>query len=234
MKPFQFQQFTVQQDEKVFRVGTDAVLLGSLSSVDHKTNILEVGSGSGIISLMLAQRNSEAKILALDLDENAFNLTKLNFEDAQFHSRLKVLHRDFKHFKTDEKFDFIISNPPYFEENDSEKDKIARQTVELSFENLIEKSKSLLTQNGILSVIIPSDSANLFDKTAVKNQLFLNRRVNIYGQQSGVLKRTIVEVSVKKSKPKIEEFTIEKSPRKYSDQYLEATKDFHVFSKNVD
>ena len=127
----------------VFRVGTDGVLLGAASSVNEAKKILEVGTGTGLISLMLAQRNPNAQIHAIDIDENAVKLAAQNFENSPFKNRLAVSLEDYKNFNPKEKYDLIISNPPYFEENVSSKDIIARQQTELSFKPLIVKSKNL-------------------------------------------------------------------------------------------
>ena len=136
MKPFRFQQFDIQQSSDVFRVGTDAVLLGVLSSVHLAKKVLEVGTGTGIISLMLAQRNPEANILAIDINSEAVDIAQNNFSNSPFSERIKSQLQDFKKFETLEKFDLIISNPPYFEINSSDKDILARQRLELDFLDL--------------------------------------------------------------------------------------------------
>lgn len=231
MKSFKFKQFEIQQSKNVFRVGTDGVLLGSLANIDNASKVLEVGTGTGLISLMLAQRNSYAEFLGIDINEEAVSLTRSNFENSPFQLRLKNSHQDFKNFESDAKFDLIVSNPPYFEESDSEKDKLARQTVELNFLQLISKSSKLLSENGIFSVIIPSEVGNDFTKIANENQLFLIRQVNIKGIENSKVKRLILEFSLTKKEVEESECIIEKSPRQYSDQYLELTKEFHVFKE---
>ncbi|KUJ50488.1 tRNA1(Val) (adenine(37)-N6)-methyltransferase [Chryseobacterium sp. JAH] len=229
MKPFKFKQFEIHQSSAVFRVGTDGVLLGVLANVSQANNVLEVGTGTGLISLMLAQRNSGAYFLGVEINEEAVHLTRLNFENSPFNVRLKNILQDFKAFETAEKFDLIVSNPPYFEENPSSKDIIARQTIELNFGELISKSAKLLSENGIFSVIIPYDVESVFIGIAQQNQLFLNRKINIYGIQNSKIKRLVLEFSLQQNVLEECDFVIEKSPRKYSDQYLEFTKEFHVF-----
>ena len=229
MKPFKFKQFEIQQSADVFRVGTDGVLLGALANINVAENVLEVGTGTGLISLMLAQRNLNANFLGIDINEEAVNLTKLNFQNSPFHLRLKNSLQDFKNFETHEKFDLIISNPPYFEVNSSDKDILARQTVELNFQQLISKSSKLLSEKGILSVIIPFEVGDYFIEIARENQLFLNRKINIYGIENSKIKRLVLEFSQIEKALEESDFIIEKSPRKYSDQYLELTKEFHVF-----
>ena len=127
MKTFHFKNFTINQSSKVFRVGTDGVLLGASTTVENAANILEIGTGTGLISLMMAQRNPNATITALDIDEDAVALASVNFRNSPFSSRLNAVLQDFKKHETHEKFDLIVSNPPYFEENPSEKDVLARQ-----------------------------------------------------------------------------------------------------------
>ena len=231
MKPFRFQKFDIIQHENVFRVGTDGVLLGALCQVENAQKILEGGTGTGLISLMLAQRNANTKITALDLNEDTVKLAQENLKNSPFSERLQVFHQDFKTFESQKEYDFVVCNPPFFEENNSVKDILARQQVELTFRNLIEKASVILSPEGIFSVIIPSESAQEFENLAEDLDLYLVRKVNIFGIENGALKRNVLEFSKKKSALKTLDFTIEKSPRKYSDQYLELTKEFHVFGK---
>ena len=231
MKPFRFQQFSIQQSKDVFRVGTDGVLLGAMCNVTNAKKILEIGTGTGLISLMLAQRNVSAKILAIDINENAVKLASENFRNSIFNENLKVELKDFKNFETNENFDLVVCNPPCFEKNASAKDVLARQQVELNFRNLVEKSTEIITKKGILSIILPSEAAKDVKSLAEEFNLYLVREINIYGIEGGNLKRNILEFSLAQKPLEISDFVIEKSPRKYSDQYLNLTKNFHVFGK---
>ena len=231
MKPFRFQQFSIQQSKDVFRVGTDGVLLGAMCNVKNAKKILEIGTGTGLISLMLAQRNVSAKISAIDINENAVKLASENFRNSIFYENLKVELKDFKHFETNENFDLVVCNPPFFEENASAKDVLARQQVELNFRNLVEKSTEIITKKGILSIILPSEAATDVKSLAEEFNLYLVREINIYGIEGGNLKRNILEFSLAQKPLEISDFVIEKRPREYSDQYLNLTKNFHVFGK---
>ena len=231
MKPFRFQQFSIQQSKDVFRVGTDGVLLGAMCNVKNAKKILEIGTGTGLISLMLAQRNVSAKILAIDINESAVKLASENFRNSIFNENLKVGLKDFKNFETNENFDLVVCNPPFFEENASAKDVLARQQVELNFRNLVEKSTEIITKKGILSIILPSEAATDVKSLAEEFNLYLVREINIYGIEGGNLKRNILEFSLAQKPLEISDFVIEKSPREYSDQYLNLTKNFHVFGK---
>ena len=231
MKRFRFQQFSIQQSKDVFRVGTDGVLLGAMCNVKNAKKILEIGTGTGLISLMLAQRNVSAKISAIDINENAVKLASENFRNSIFNENLKVELKDFKNFETNENFDLMVCNPPFFEENASAKDVLARQQVELNFRNLVEKSTEIITKKGILSIILPSEAATDVKSLTEEFNLYLVREINIYGIEGGNLKRNILEFSLAQKPLEISDFVIEKSPRKYSDQYLNLTKNFHVFGK---
>lgn len=231
MKPFKFQQFTINQSKEIFRVGTDGVLLGALTQVSSAENILEVGTGTGLISLMLAQRNPKVEITAIDINENAVQIAEENFSNSPFSERLSVFQGDFKNFNSAEKFDLIVSNPPYFEENTSSKDITARQKVELGFLDLISKSSELITENGIFGVIIPFESGEEFERISKQNGFYLIRKIKISGIINSKPKRLVLEFSKTEKTLTEEDFTIEKSPRQYSEQYLELTKDFHIFNK---
>jgi len=231
IRPFRFKYFDIQQSTDVFRVGTDGVLLGALANIDSAKTVLEVGTGTGLISMMVAQRNVDTKVLAVDIDKAAVELAAQNFLSSPFSERLEVIETDFKRFQSLQKFDAILSNPPYFEENDSVKDRIARQKILLNFEDLISNAVDAVSEMGTISVIIPADQKDLFVDTASLHGLYWVRNLQVYGREGKGLKRSILEFS-KQDKPLVcEDFIIEKGPREYSDQYLEATKDFHVFSK---
>ena len=191
---------------------------------------MEVGAGTGVISLMLAQRFSMLNILAIDINEKAVDLTTRNFFESPFSDRLKAQQVDFKNFEFGEKFDFIFSNPPYFEVNNSSKDVLARQKIELDFQDLIHSANRLLSERGVFSVIIPAQDENDFIALCKKENLYLQRRVSIRGIEGGEVRRVILAFSkTEVDRCVSEEFVIEKSPRQYSDQYLELTKDFHLF-----
>ncbi|WP_407478730.1 tRNA1(Val) (adenine(37)-N6)-methyltransferase [Elizabethkingia anophelis] len=226
MKPFVFKQFEILQDKEVFRVGTDGVVLGALCNGEGAVRALEVGCGTGLISLMLAQRFSSAVFDALDINTKAVEIAGQNFSNSPFANRLNVVEINYNDFESVEKYDLIVSNPPYFE-SDSSKDLIARHQVLLSFQQLIYKSARLISDTGILSVIIPCDDAENFITIAQDNNLYLIRKIDIYGIKGGKLKRNILEFSRKLSQLVLEELVLEKEKRIYSDEYRELTKDFH-------
>ena len=212
MKPFHFKQFSILQDKNVFRVGTDGVLLGALASCEAAFRVLEVGTGTGLISLMTAQRNPKAEILALDINEKAVELAGQNFSNSPFRDRLRAELFDFKNYISEEKFDLILSNPPYFEQ-------------------LIQNSSALLAENGLFSVIIPKSSEAFFIEKCADFALKLRRRVVVRGTPQAEAKRCVLEFSFCEGEPQEEELILEVSPRCYSDEYLQLMRDFHVFEK---
>lgn len=225
---FRFQQFDIEQSASVFRVGTDAVLLGAMAS-PCEGNILEVGTGTGIISMMLAQRTPNAHITALDISQEACRLATHNFQRSPFSERLRALHQDFKRFSSVELFSQVVSNPPYFEVNHSQKDVLARQKVELNFVQLIEKTAVLLSLHGIFSVIIPAQEEEVFSNICTRHGLFLNRKINIYGIKGGSLRRNVLEYSKAEMPVQSQDFVIEDHPRHYSQEYRTLTQAFHIF-----
>lgn len=206
---FCFKQFEILQDKEVFRVGTDGVVLGALCNGEGAVRALEVGCGTGLISLMLAQRFSSAVFDALDINTKAVEIAGQNFSNSPFANRLNVVEINYNDFESVEKYDLIVSNPPYFE-SDSSKDLIARHQVLLSFQQLIYKSARLISDTGILSVIIPCDDAENFITIAEDNNLHLIRKIDIYGIKGGKLKRNILEFSRKLSELVLEELVLEK------------------------
>ena len=151
MKPFIFKQFKIQQDNTAMKVGTDGVLLGAWADSENATNILDIGTGTGLIALMLAQRNLKANITAIEIDEQASLQASENFNNSPWEIRLSIKNLKLQDFVVEEKFDLIVSNPPFFnntfQANSSERN-IARQTETLSFNELLKNTASLLSENG--------------------------------------------------------------------------------------
>ncbi|HAV01986.1 MAG TPA: tRNA (adenine-N(6)-)-methyltransferase [Chryseobacterium sp.] len=233
MKPFHFQQFSVQQHSEVFRVGTDGVLLGALAQIEETAaSVLEVGTGSGIITLMLAQRYPEATFAAIDINPLAARLAGNNFKASPWSNRLTANVADFKTFETKFTLDHIVCNPPYFEVNDSGKDLWARQQLLLTFSDLIQTSSKVLASSGKLSVIIPADSEKTFTDISKQHQFSKSRQVMISGRRGSPPKRVVLEYTKNTNVQLIEEeLVLENNPREYSREYLELTKDFHIFKK---
>jgi tRNA1Val (adenine37-N6)-methyltransferase len=172
---FQFQQFRINQDRTAMKISTDAVLLGALAKMDEPAHILDIGTGTGVIALMLAQRYPNAKILGIELDQDAAEQAKGNAEASIFSERVEILQMPIQIFKTSRIFDLIVSNPPYFPDHLKSTDQKRNQalhTDQLSFEELLGKVVELLDQRGSFWVILPPRQMQDFGQLAEKKGLF--------------------------------------------------------------
>ena len=229
---FQFKQFLVRQEQSALRVGTDCVLLGAWSRVTGAGKILDVGTGTGAIALMLAQR-SEAEIHAVEINEGACNDALKNFADSPWSSRLKLYHEDFNHFCIAEStlYDLVVCNPPFFSRSLKSADfaaTLARHDVALSFEQLISGTRKILAPAGRLSVIVPVDAYDEFRETARLSGFYLSRKSVVIPKTGKPPKRLLLEFSVEPTFPVTEDLVILQGNNKYSDQFVALTKDFYL------
>tara|TARA_B100001758_G_scaffold247807_1_gene267418 strand:- start:1075 stop:1770 length:696 start_codon:yes stop_codon:yes gene_type:complete len=229
MSVFKFKKFNIIQEKSAMKVGTDAVLLASWVSCNNLTNILDIGCGTGLISLMLAQRNTKSKIVGIEIDKIASKEAKLNITNSDWKERIEIRNISLQNFNSKIKFDLIISNPPFFAQNKSHNRRdIARRTNKLSYKELIQRTIKLLENKGTFSVIIPKDSEEYFCKIAVSNKLHINKKCYIKGNQRSAIKRVMLELSFIKLKLIIEQLTIEKSRHEYTEKYINLCKDFYL------
>jgi tRNA1Val (adenine37-N6)-methyltransferase len=171
---FQFQQFRVEQDRCAMKISTDAVLLGSLAQSNSPKQILDIGTGTGVIALMLAQRFVEAQIIALELDPEAAAQAAKNCQASPFSQRIQVKEGRLQTYTEENRFDLIVSNPPYFPDhlksNDAKRNQ-AIHTDSLSFAELLQKARLLLTDNGSLWIILPPRQMRDFSALAAQQNL---------------------------------------------------------------
>jgi len=215
------------------KVGTDGVLLGAWTFTESCNTILDVGTGTGLIALMLAQR-SKASIDAIDIDRDAVVQTSGNISSSVFANRIHVHHISFEEYvtATSNQYDLIVSNPPYFVESlkspDTKKN-LARHTDTLPLSLLLSKGKSLLTPNGRIAVILPSQREKELREIAVENGLNIIRKTDVISTPNALPKRLLVELSANLSIPCISDsFVIEESRHQYSADYIKLTKDFYL------
>ena len=219
------------------KIGTDAVLLGAWCSVSNYPNaILDVGSGTGIISLMLAQRSNAVTIDAVELDENAYEQTVENFEQSDWADRLYCYNASFQEFanemkEEEETYDLIVSNPPFytddFETEDASRNK-ARFASSLPFKELIQNSLKILSKNGVFSIIIPFKEESSFVDFALENELYLNKVCRVKGNSTSEIKRSLLEFSFQQKELIEEELIIEISRHQYTKKYIALTRDFYL------
>ena len=203
---FQFQQFRVQQDRCAMKISTDAVLLGSLAQCPSPKQILDIGTGTGVIALMLAQRFPEAQVTALEIDPEAAAQATENFKESPFAERMHLTPTALQDFSADASFDLIVSNPPYFPDHLKSSDpkrNLALHTDSLSFEALVNHASHLLALSGQFWVILPPRQMEDFCKLAEQVLLFPNSKIQIRDNDSKPAHREIVSFSKTKEFPSI-------------------------------
>ncbi|TGV02827.1 tRNA1(Val) (adenine(37)-N6)-methyltransferase [Flavivirga rizhaonensis] len=233
-KPFVFKQFSVNQEQCAMKIGTDSVLLGAWTSVKgNPFSILDIGAGTGILSLMLAQRSHAKVIDAIEIDDDAYEECVDNFEQSPWGDRLFCYHAALEEFvnEIDDKYDLIISNPPFYSEDYKTENKqrdIARFQDAMPFDHLIESVSKLLSESGIFSVIIPFKEEDKLVHLASKFNLIPNKTLHIKGTPTSEIKRSLIEFSFSKSDLKIDSLIIESSRHQYTENYINLTKDFYL------
>ncbi|WP_299339074.1 methyltransferase [uncultured Psychroserpens sp.] len=233
-KPFQFKQFTINQDQCAMKIGTDAVLLGAWTSIEnHPFSILDIGSGTGILSLMLAQRSDAQIIEAIEIDDNAFEQCVENFEQSPWNDRLFCYHASLEEFadEIDDTYDLIVCNPPFYSETyktENHQRDLARFQDAMPFAHLLNSVVVLLSKNGIFSVIIPFSEETQFITLASNVKLFPKRITHVKGSTSSNIKRSLIEFSFSKTPLETSELIIETSRHQYTNDYIELTKDFYL------
>jgi len=230
---FRFRQFEVSHHRSTMKVGTDAVILGAWLEVSSAKNILEIGTGCGIIALMLAQKTT-ALIDAIDIDEESANEAGENFANSPWNNCLNSFHFSLNDF-ADKKagiYDLIVSNPPFFQNSllpPSEKRQLARHNSNLSFEDFLDYGSRLLSHDGRLAVILPVSEEMKFIEIARRKGLFLQSKLNIFPKPSKPKKRVILVFSFHKTENLISDSIILRNENgTYSDDYKRITKDFHI------
>jgi tRNA1Val (adenine37-N6)-methyltransferase len=241
---FQFKQFLVLQDQCAMKVGTDGVLLGAWTPMENNPkSILDIGTGTGIISLMLAQRSKAIQIDALEIDEKAYEQATDNFENSPWSDRLFCFHAGLDEFieEPEDEYDLIVSNPPFFSEdyktNDESRD-LARFQDALPFEELIEASDLLLSENGIFAVIIPFKEEENFIDLCAEMELFPIKITRVKGSFTTPIVRSLLafkrfdssdkELAKQMTVLNANQLVIEINRHEYTNEYIELTKEFYL------
>ncbi len=230
---FQFKEFKINQDKTAMKVGVDGVLLGAVSHFNQSHSILDVGTGTGLLSFMAVQRTN-AFITALEIDKNAFMQCRENIKLNHFENRITVLNTSFQEFSksSKQKFDFIISNPPFFEnsaKSEYQSKNTARHSKMLPKFDLVNGVSQLLNPDGKFSVILPYEFEESFEKLCNDFNLFSDYKLIIYPKENKKPNRIILEFSFKKYAVKTEKIVIrENDTNQYTKTYKELTKDFYL------
>ena len=238
-KSFHFKQFTVNQDRCAMKIGTDGVLLAAWVSIKNNPfSILDIGAGTGIIALMLAQRSNALPIAsevidAIEIDDDAYEQCVDNFEQSPWGDRLFCYHASLEEFanEIDDKYDLIISNPPFYSEDyktENNSRDLARFQDAMPFHHLLESVSKLLSEEGRFCVIIPYKEEIQFIKLASHFNLHPNKILHVKGNPSSGTKRSLMEFSFNSRQIKIDELIIEINRHEYTQDYINLTKDFYL------
>jgi tRNA1Val (adenine37-N6)-methyltransferase len=236
---FTFKQFQVNQDRCAMKIGTDGVLLGGWTPlINNPYNVLDIGAGTGILSLMLAQRSNAAPnnvgiIDAIEIDEDAYEQCVENFEASPWGDKLFCFHAGLDEFvdEPEDEYDLIISNPPFYTDDyksDNTSRDLARFEDALPFEELIEAAALLLSDNGIFSVIIPYKEEERFISLCKELDLFPIQITRVKGTPTSDIKRSLLAFCRIEQTPLIDELVIEISRHNYTPEYIELTKEFYL------
>lgn len=228
---FKFKQFTIEQEHCAMKVGTDGCLLGGWADVSQARRLLDIGTGTGLVAIMCAQR-CDAQITALEIDSEAAFQAAENAARSPWSERLTIINCDALSYTADEPFDAIVSNPPFFSSSLKSPDKArtcARHDDTLSCPALLRKSAELLRHGGTLSVIIPFDALGQWCNEALFKGLSPRRITHVRTLPHKSAKRALIEfVKGAHPAPTIEIFTLESSPGCYSPQAVELLRDFYL------
>lgn len=230
---FKFKQFTIHQDRCAMKVGTDGVLLGAWADCANAKKVLDIGAGTGLITLMIAQR-SEAQVDAVEIDEQAAKQAIENVNNSPWAHRVHVLNEPFQEFSKIENktYDLIVSNPPYFQNSMFAPDKKrtnARHNLNLELEDLLGGANKLLSSNGTLSIILPYLEGNMFILKASEEGLYCVRQTKVLPKPGRAPKRLLLEFQRTKKPLDEQELIIELNKRhEYSEAYKNLTKDFYL------
>ncbi|WP_042496923.1 tRNA1(Val) (adenine(37)-N6)-methyltransferase [Algibacter lectus] len=233
-KPFKFKEFSVNQDQCAMKIGTDAVLLGAWASLDaNPFAILDIGAGTGVLDLMLAQRSHAEVIDAIEIDDDAYEQCVDNFELSPWGDRLFCYHASLEEFakEIDDEYDLIICNPPFYAEDyktENESRDLARFQDAMPFHHLLESVSILLAPEGSFNVIIPFNEEEKFIKLANNFLLFPNRICRIKGNPETEVKRSMLAFSFHESETTTTELIIETERHQYTQDYINLTKDFYL------
>lgn len=232
--PFQFKKFIIHQDRCAMKIGTDAVLLGAWTSINaHQQAVLDIGAGTGILALMMAQRSNATLIDAIEIDDDAYEQCVDNFEASPWNDRLFCYHASLEQFtdEMEDTYDLIISNPPFlpgtYKSTNKQRD-LARFIDAMPFAHLIESVSKLLSPTGQFSVIIPFSEEDNFMALALNVNLFPNKILRVKGRLQSEVKRSLIQFSFQKTTVHPEQLIIETARHQYTDEYIALTKDFYL------
>lgn len=230
---FRFKQFAIKQERAAMKVCTDSCLFGSLIASENKKNALDIGCGTGLLSLMLTQKNNEIQITALEIDQNAVLDATENIQESPFANQITLLHQTVQDFakKSDDKFDLIFCNPPFYQNNlksDKIDKNIAHHAETLTFNDLAECIDILLEESGSAWVLLPPFEMRDFISRIEERRLYVSKRFEVRHNENKPIFRVIVEL--KRTKAILEEISLINiyENNQYSPIFVELLKDYYL------
>ena len=228
---FRYKQFAIKHDTAVMKVGTDGVLIGAAVKCEDAKSVLDIGTGTGLIALMIAQK-SDANIVAIDINIKAVELAKYNIQESDWSDRMQVYHTRLQDFYPKHSFDLIVSNPPFFQTHiiAPNRDRaIARHALELSIKDVVDFSVKHLSNSGRLVVIYPTEQTKEFVNYAETKGMYVKSQLMVRPKYGYDIVRIITEMSNLKTEYKETEIYIEKDTRHdYTNEYMELTKEYYL------
>ncbi|MGO4891281.1 tRNA1(Val) (adenine(37)-N6)-methyltransferase [Flavobacterium sp. W21_SRS_FM6] len=240
---FQFKHFYIEHSQCAMKVGTDSIMLGSWIVPQASKNILDIGTGSGLLALMLAQKTAEdCNILGIDIDSNAVLQAQINAKNSPWEPRLTFVHLPLQtlrqHSALAQKFDLIMCNPPYFAENHKTNQQNAakqnmpriqaRQVSALTHTELLQQVDFHLAQSGSFYCVLPSDTSNAFIEKALKQGLFLQHQIQVRSTEGAKIIRQMMKFSRYSTQAQCDNLVIYTQPKQYSQQYIELCKAYYL------
>ena len=229
MSVFKFKYFTIQQSRSALKVGTDAMLLGALIDATEKKHALDIGTGTGVLSLMLAQKSDRLLISAIDIDAESLEDCRANVDDSPWKDRVVVVQQDILLHEPEQQYDLIFSNPPFYQNSLLSSDQrvaVSKHADQLTFDRLFQKVSRLLIDSGSFWAIFPGEYDDEIIKIAMKNDMKVVRQIRIEGVPHRHT-RTVFEFSNKPASLFNEIVVVREFDGRYSEQYIELTKDYH-------
>jgi tRNA1Val (adenine37-N6)-methyltransferase len=231
MEIFSFRDFTLQQSAEVFKLGTDTLILGAIGSAFSGKRVLEIGAGTGAVSLMYAAKNPSSLVTAIEIQQAAFEICQDNFQESPFASRIEVIHGAVQNFTSETNFDLILSNPPYFKDalpSAAEAKLKARHQVSLDFPDLLRKSAELLSPSGIACFIIPAQAYSQMKRTGLEKGLFVREVWEVFYKENDDKPTSVVVSMCKKESgvPKRNVLRVKNSGGGYHAEYAALLQNF--------
>lgn len=230
---FQFKQFLVRQDQTAMKVTTDACILGAYTALENATKVLDIGTGTGLIAMMLAQR-SKAQFSAVELDENAYQQAVENVQNSIFKEQITVFHQSIQDFAENNKdlyFELIVSNPPFFQnhlKSEQEKRNKALHTDTLSFEDLLASVIKLLSADGRFVVLLPAYESTVLENLALQEGLYPHKKLLIRHRNGSKILRIITTFGLTEKETIQEELIIRNLDESYTAQFSTLLKEYYL------